>query len=121
MHDHCAIANSPDWDLTLNWFVVNYKCMSDFGILYRSIVCVADVRRRGGLRQSQSDRIADNLRQPSAIARRFCTRSPVAGLAAARCGNFRLQLTTSLTSWWKLEVRSWKLGSVATSGERSPR
>ena len=51
------------------------------------------------------DRIADNLRQPSAIARRFCTRSPVAGLAAARCGNFQLQLTTSLTSWWKLEVR----------------
>ncbi|WP_206757683.1 hypothetical protein [Nostoc sp. FACHB-892] len=24
--------------------------------------------------------------------------------SAARCSNFRLQLTTSLTSWWKLEV-----------------
>ncbi|MHC5676629.1 hypothetical protein [Nostoc sp.] len=45
-----------------------------------------------------------------AIARRFCTQSPVAGLAAARCGNFQLQLTTSPASQWKLEVRSWKLG-----------
>ncbi|MBN3875144.1 MULTISPECIES: hypothetical protein [unclassified Nostoc] len=41
-----------------------------------------------------------------AIARRFCTQSAEAGLTAARCGNFRLQLTTSLASWWKLEVRS---------------
>ncbi|MEH1786818.1 MAG: hypothetical protein V7L23_14865 [Nostoc sp.] len=35
--------------------------------------------------------------------------SGAAALGAARCGNFQLQLTTSLTSWWKSEVRSWKL------------
>ncbi|MCC5599138.1 hypothetical protein [Nostoc favosum] len=40
----------------------------------------------------------------TAIARRFCTQSAAAGLAAARCGNFQLQLPTSLASWWKLEV-----------------
>ncbi|WP_146195871.1 hypothetical protein [Nostoc commune] len=55
----------------------------------------------------------------TAIPRRFCTQSAAAGFAAARCGNFRLQLTTSPASQWKSEVRSWKLGSVATSGERS--
>ncbi|MEH2201897.1 hypothetical protein [Nostoc sp.] len=32
-----------------------------------------------------------------------------AGLAAARCGNFQLKLTTSLASCWKSEVESWKL------------
>ncbi|MCC5669109.1 hypothetical protein LC653_35950 [Nostoc sp. CHAB 5784] len=32
MHDNCAIAYSPDGVLTLNWFVVNYNCMSDFAI-----------------------------------------------------------------------------------------
>ncbi|MEH2402263.1 hypothetical protein [Nostoc sp.] len=48
----------------------------------------------------------------TAIARRFCRQSPVAGLAAARCSNFQLQLTTSPASQWKSEVRSWKLGIV---------
>ena len=43
----------------------------------------------------------------------------MAGLAAARCGNFRLQLTTSLASQWKSEVRSWKLGvAIAILGGR---
>ncbi|MEH2322778.1 MAG: hypothetical protein V7K32_04110 [Nostoc sp.] len=50
-----------------------------------------------------------SLYYPSAIARRFFTQSAEAGLGAARCGNFQLQLTTSLASFWKSEVGSWKL------------
>ncbi|MEH2282780.1 MAG: hypothetical protein V7K90_15865 [Nostoc sp.] len=72
--------------------------MSDFEILYRSIVCVADVRRRDGLRLRNGDRITDSDRPT------FCTQSAAASLAAARCGNFQLQLTTSLASCWKSEV-----------------
>ncbi|MEH2262416.1 hypothetical protein [Nostoc sp.] len=34
----------------------------------------------------------------TAIAQRFCTQSAAAGLGAARCGNFQLQLTTSPAS-----------------------
>ncbi|WP_181154321.1 hypothetical protein [Nostoc sp. 'Peltigera membranacea cyanobiont' N6] len=43
----------------------------------------------------------------------------MAGLAAPRCGNFQLQLTTSPANQWKSEVRRWKLGvAIAILGAR---
>ncbi|MDZ8227095.1 hypothetical protein [Nostoc sp. ChiVER01] len=54
------------------------------------------------------------------IARRFCTQSAAAGLGAARCNNFQLQLTTSPASWWKLEVKTGSyIYSIAIAVERA--